>query len=53
MENNNSDHKELMELKHEAVPGYKKVFYAAFALGLIYLGLIFTFGRHFFEAGGH
>lgn len=32
---------ELMELSHEAVPGYRGVFYGVFSLGVIYLGLIF------------
>ena len=42
-----------MELKHDAVPGYKKIFYIVFALGSLYLGWIFIFGNHFFGAGGH
>ncbi|MGR3318200.1 MAG: hypothetical protein ACUZ8O_06930 [Candidatus Anammoxibacter sp.] len=31
----------IMELKHDAVPGYRKAFYIVFALGIIYLGIIF------------
>lgn len=33
---------ELLELKHEAVPGYKKAFYIAFAFGSLYLLLLFV-----------
>ena len=42
-----------MELKHDPVPGYKKIFYIVTALGSLYLGWIFLFGHHFFDAGGH
>lgn len=35
------DKGELLELKHPAVPGYKKAFYIAFAIGMIYLGALF------------
>lgn len=33
--------KEITELKHEAAPGYRNVFYIVFAIGIIYLGLVF------------
>lgn len=33
--------KELMELGHEAVPGYKPVFYAVLAVACVYLGFLF------------
>ena len=29
------------ELKHEEMPGYRKIFYIVFAIGIIYLGLVF------------
>jgi len=32
--------KEKMELTHEPVPGYRKVFFIAIAIGALYLGLI-------------
>jgi len=32
---------ERMELKHEAVPGYKPVFYIVLAIGLLYLVAVF------------
>lgn len=35
------EHKEIMELKHEAVPGYKKIFYIILAIGSLYLAFIF------------
>jgi len=35
---------EIMELKHDALPGYLPVFYAVFALGIVYLGAVFYFG---------
>lgn len=31
----------IMELKHEAVPGYRKIFYVVFAIGIIYLSIVF------------
>jgi hypothetical protein len=35
------DHEEEpMELKHDPVPGYRPAFFVAFAVGIIYLGLI-------------
>lgn len=33
-----------MELKHEALPGYMPVFCVAFAIGILYLALIFYSG---------
>jgi hypothetical protein len=33
--------KELMELKHEPVPGYRPAFYVIFCISLIYLIIIF------------
>jgi hypothetical protein len=32
--------KELMELKHEAVPGFKTLFCVIFSIGVFYLALI-------------
>lgn len=32
--------KELMELKHDAIPGYRPVFTVVFALSIIYIGYI-------------
>lgn len=32
-----------MELSHEPVPGYRKAFYIAFAVGLLYLGSILLY----------
>ena len=29
-----------MELSHQAVPGYRAIFFIAFAVGVLYLGLI-------------
>ena len=34
-------HEELMVLSHEAVPGYRPIFFIAVAVGLIYLAVIF------------
>ncbi|SMC42100.1 hypothetical protein SAMN02746065_10241 [Desulfocicer vacuolatum DSM 3385] len=34
-------HKEKMELKHDAVPGYKPVFLVVFTLSVLYLGMVF------------
>ena len=31
-----------MVLSHEPVPGYKKIFYAAIIIGVIYLAMIFV-----------
>lgn len=36
--------KEIMELAHEPVPGYRTAFYVIFALSLIYLAIIFISG---------
>lgn len=33
---------ELMELKHEAVPGYKPVFMIVFAVSLVYMAYILS-----------
>jgi hypothetical protein len=32
---------ELQELHHEAVPGYKKIFFIAIIIAVLYLGIIF------------
>lgn len=32
---------ELLELKHDEVPGYKKAFYIAFTVGSLYLATLF------------
>ena len=34
--------KELMELKHDALPGFRPVFYVVFAIGILYLALVFA-----------
>ncbi len=39
-----NDEKEIMELKHKAIPGYLPIFFAVFILGIIYLAVIFYFG---------
>lgn len=31
---------EKMELTHEPVPGYRRIFFIAIAIGLLYLGII-------------
>ena len=36
--------KEIMELAHEPVPGYRAAFYIIFAISLIYLAVIFIHG---------
>jgi hypothetical protein len=46
-----NDKGELMELGHDAVPGYRKIFYVIFVLGLSYLFFVFAFGDSFM--GGH
>ena len=33
--------KELQELSHDPVPGYKPVFWVVFLLSLLYLGFVF------------
>ena len=35
---------ELNELKHEAEPGYRTVFFVAIIVAAVYLGTIFYFG---------
>ncbi len=44
-----NDKAELMELRHEPVPGYRRALYIALALGVLYLGAIFLLG----PMGGH
>jgi hypothetical protein len=34
------EHEELMELKHDPVPGYRPIFFVAITVGLVYLGVI-------------
>lgn len=34
------EHEELMELKHDPVPGYRPIFLVAIMVGLLYLGFI-------------
>ena len=41
---------ELMELKHEPVPGFKKAFIIIFALGCLYLAGVFLFGGSIINA---
>ena len=36
---------ELMELRHEPVPGYRPVFYVTFFVGVVYLGIVFLLIR--------
>lgn len=40
--------KELMELRHEPVPGFRTAFFIALAAGVLYLAYVFVFW-----AGGH
>ena len=35
---------EIMVLKHDTLPGYLPVYYAVFALGIVYLGIVFYLG---------
>jgi hypothetical protein len=35
---------ELLELRHEAVPGYRTAFYIAFVVGVLYLTALFLMG---------
>lgn len=42
----NRESEEIMELRHEPVPGYKTAFYIIFAIGVLYLGAVFLFGSH-------
>ena len=39
------EHEELMVLKHDALPGYMTKFNIAFALGIIYLAIVFIFDK--------
>jgi hypothetical protein len=32
---------DLQELHHEEVPGYRRIFFAAIIIGVVYLGIIF------------
>jgi hypothetical protein len=34
------EHEELMELKHDPVPGYRPIFFVAITVGLVYMGVI-------------
>ncbi len=40
--NSDHEHEELMELKHDAVPGYRPVFVVVFTLACIYMGYILS-----------
>ena len=53
MAEHKAEHKkeELMELKHEPVPGYGKALFWVLAVGIVYLGLVFLFGGG--QAAGH
>jgi hypothetical protein len=35
---------EIMELGHEPTPGYRLVYYAVIAIGIIYLAIAFIMG---------
>ena len=37
-----NDKKELMELKHDAVPGYRPVFMVVFAVSCLYMAYILS-----------
>ena len=39
------DENEKMELTHEPVPGYRRVFYIVVALAAVYLAVIFIYMR--------
>lgn len=41
---NHDNDEEIMELKHEQLPGYRNIFLVVFALALIYLGIVFFRG---------
>jgi len=41
MEHEEKHKEELMELKHDPVPGYRPVFFVAFAVGVVYLAIVF------------
>ncbi len=49
MTKDGEQHSERMELHHEAVPGYRPVFYVVFAVGLIYLAAVMAF----YSGGAH
>jgi hypothetical protein len=36
------EHTELMELKHEALPGYKTIFNVTFIISVVYLVVLFV-----------
>ncbi len=42
MKKSKEKEEELMELKHDAVPGYKPVFLIVFTLSSLYLGFILS-----------
>ena len=37
-----NDNNELMELKHDAVPGYRPAFIVVFAASMVYMGYILS-----------
>lgn len=41
MSGQQGEKKEIMELGHEPVPGYRTAFYIVFLLGILYLAVIF------------
>ncbi|MBI5213435.1 MAG: hypothetical protein HY957_08700 [Nitrospirae bacterium] len=41
MSGQQEEKKEIMELSHEPVPGYRTAFYIVFLLGVLYLAVIF------------
>lgn len=41
MEHEEEHKEELMELRHDPVPGYRPVFYATFVVAVVYLGIVF------------
>ena len=51
MSSNDNNQEELMELAHEAVPGFDKAFYLVFVLALVYLALILL--KSASHGGGH
>lgn len=42
MSEHDDDDAEIMELKHDALPGYKPVFNVVFVVGILYLALVFA-----------
>jgi len=40
------DNEEPMELTHEPVPGYRKVFYVVLTFAVAFLAYVFTHGGH-------